>query len=79
MGQAFLHRHSAQHIGHGVRRFPLGGGGEGVAEVVEADVGQACSVQHPMEHMQDAVRGHGTAGGGGEYPWAVSCLFPLLL
>ncbi len=30
-----------------------------VAEVVEADVGQARPVQHPVEHMQDAVRALG--------------------
>ncbi len=36
-------------------------GGEGMAEIVEADVGQARPAQHPVEHMQDTVRGHGAA------------------
>ena len=54
-----------------------GQGGEGVAEIVEADVGQARPVQHPAEHMQNAVRGHGAARGGREDPGAVPG-FPFL-
>ena len=29
---------------------------EGVTEIVESDAGQSRSFQHPLEHMQDAVR-----------------------
>ena len=29
---------------------------EGVTEIVEADAGQPCPFQHPLEHVQDAVR-----------------------
>ena len=28
---------------------------------------QPCPFQYPVEHMQDAVRGHGAAGGGREH------------
>ena len=31
-------------------------GREGVAEVVKADAGQPRPFQHPLEHVQDAVR-----------------------
>ena len=33
-----------------------GHGREGVAEVVKADAGQPRPFQHPLEHVQDAVR-----------------------
>ena len=41
-------------------------GGEGVAEVMESDLGDACSLQHSFEHIIHAVGGDGTAVGGGE-------------
>ena len=46
---------------HGGHRFHVhavlqGHGREGVAEVVKADAGQPRSFQHPLEHMQHAVR-----------------------
>ena len=36
---------------------------EGVTEIVESDAGQPSPFQHPLEHVQDAVRGHGASGG----------------
>ena len=44
---------------------------EGVAEVVESDAGQPSPFQHPLEHVQDAVRGHGASGGRWEHPFAI--------
>lgn len=32
-----------------------------VAQVVESDSFQSCSLQHPLEHVEDTVRGHGAA------------------
>ena len=29
---------------------------EGVTEIVESDARQSCPLQHPLEHVQDAVR-----------------------
>ena len=43
-----------------------------VAEIVESDAGQPSPFQHPLEHVQDAVRGHGASGGRWEYPFAIS-------
>ena len=34
-----------------------------VAEIVESDTGQPCPFQHPLEHVQDAVRRHGASDG----------------
>ena len=42
-------------------------GGEGVAEVVESDLRDACPFQHSLEHIVDAVRGDGAAVGRGKY------------
>ena len=44
---------------------------EGVTEIVESDAGQPSPFQHPLEHVQDAVRRHGASGGGREHPLAV--------
>ena len=48
----------AQHRGH---RFHVhavleGHGREGVAQVMESDAGQPSPFQHPLEHVQNAVR-----------------------
>ena len=40
---------------------------EGVTEIVESDAGQPSPFQHPLEHVQDAVRGHGVAVRRWEY------------
>ena len=48
----------AQHTADGfhVHAVLQGHGREGVAEVVKADAGQPRPFQHPLEHVQDAVR-----------------------
>ena len=53
----------AQHAGHGfdVHSVLERDGGEGVAEVVESDFLDACSFQHPLQHIVNAVRGDGAA------------------
>ena len=38
-------------------------GREGVTQVMKADAWQPRPFQHPLEHMQHAVRGHGASGG----------------
>ena len=54
----------SQHAGDGldIHAILQCQGGEGVPEVVEPDLWQPCPGQHPMEHVEDAVRGHGAAG-----------------
>ena len=39
---------------------------------------QSRPFQHPLEHVQDAVRGHGASGGRWEYPLAVARFSSLL-
>ena len=51
---------------------------EGVAEVMKADAGQPRPFQHPLEHVQHAVRGHRASGGRWEYPFAVARFSSLL-
>ena len=48
----------AQHGGHRfhVHAVLQGHGREGVAEIVKADAGQPRPFQHPLEHVQYAVR-----------------------
>ena len=47
---------------------------EGMAEIVDSDTGQPSPFQHPLEHVQDAVRGHGASAWRWEYPFAVTHL-----
>ena len=56
----------AQHAGDGfdIHTVLEGDGGEGVAEVVEPDLRDACSLQHTLEHIINAVRGDGANLGG---------------
>ena len=42
-------------------------GGEGVAEVMESDLRDACSCQHSLKHAVDAVWGDGVAIGRGKH------------
>ena len=58
----------AQHAGHRFDDHAVleGDGGEGVAEVVESNLLDACSLQHPLEHIVDAVRRDGSAVRRGE-------------
>lgn len=55
----------AQHSGHRLDVHPIlqSQGGEGMTEVVEPYLGQSRPLQHPMEHVQDTVRGDGPAVG----------------
>ena len=48
----------AQHTADGldVHAVLQGHRREGVSEVVESDAGQPSPFQHPLEHVQDAVR-----------------------
>ena len=57
-----------QHAGHclDVHSVLEGNGSEGVAEVVESDLRDASSFQHPFQHIIDAIRGDGTAVRRGE-------------
>ena len=45
---------------------------------MESDAGQPRPFQHPLEHVQNAVRGHGASGGRWEYPFAVARFSSLL-
>ena len=51
-----------QHAGHSldVHTILQGNGCEGVAEVVESDLRNACPFQHPLQHIIDTVRRDGT-------------------
>ena len=53
----------AQHTGHCLDVHPVLQSQccEGVAEVMEADLGKACSLQHSVEHIQHAIRGDWTS------------------
>ena len=64
----------AQHPRHRFHVHPVlqCQGGESVAQIVEPHLGQSCPFQHPMEHMQHAVRGNRPAIGGREHPWAIA-------
>ena len=75
----------AQHRGH---RFHVHAvlerhGREDVAQVMESDAGQPRPFQHPLEHMQDAVRGHGASVGDGNthslFPILHFCIFSTLI
>ena len=63
-----------QHAGHRFHVHPVlqGQGGEGVPQIMEPNLRQSRPLQHPVEHVEDAVRGHRAAGGRGEYPGAVA-------
>ena len=45
---------------------------------MESDAGQPRPFQHPLEHVQDAVRGHGASAWRWEYPLAVARFSSLL-
>lgn len=52
-------------------------GSEGVSQIMEPHLGQPCSFQYPVEHMENAVRGNGAACGRREYIFAVPLFFLL--
>ena len=72
-------REVPQHPGHRFYVHPVlqGQGGKCVTQIVESNPRQPRPLQHPVEHVQHAVRGDRPSGGTGEYPWAVSCFLPL--
>ena len=53
----------AQHAGYGLDVYAVlqGQGGEGVAEVMESDLGDACPFEDALQHIVDTVRRDGTA------------------
>ena len=69
-----------EHRGHGfyIHAVLQRHGGEGVTQVMEAYPWQSRPFQHPLEHVQHAVRGHGASGGRWEYPFAVTRFSSLL-
>ena len=73
-------REMPQHPGY---RFDVhsvleGQGGKGVTEIMEPHARQSRPFQHPVEHVQHAVRGDRPARGAGEYPGATAHFFLLL-
>ena len=54
-----------------------GNGCESVAEIVESDLRDACSLQHTLQHIIHTVRGDGTTIGRREHILVIS--FTLLL
>ena len=58
-----------EHAGHRLDVYAVlqGDGCEGVAEVVESDLRDACPLQYTLQHVVYTVRGDGTAVGGREY------------
>ena len=66
-----------QHAGHclDVHSVLEGNGSEGVAEVMESDLWDASPFKDSLEHIIDAVRGDGSAVGGGEHILVVGFSF----
>jgi len=58
----------AQHSGQSfdIHTVLEGQDGERMPQRAEGDLLQSCPLQYPLEHMQDAVRGDRTSGGGRE-------------
>ena len=69
-----------QHAGHGldVHTILERDGCEGVAEVMEPNLRDASPLQHPFQHIIDAVRGDGAAVGGWEHVLILGFGFLLL-
>ena len=57
-----------QHAGHclDIHSVLERDGSEGVAEVMESDFRDASPLQHPLQHVVDAVRGYGATIGRGK-------------
>ena len=69
-----------QHTGHrlDIHTVLEGNGCEGVAEVMESDLWDACPFENTLEHVIYAVRGDGAAVGGWEYILVMGLGFLLL-
>ena len=67
----------AQHPGDGfdIHTILEGEGSEGVAEVMEANLRDACSFEHSFQHIIDAVRRDGAAVGRGNTYWSLVFAF----
>ena len=78
-------RKMPQHTRHGldVHTVLQGQRCEGVAQVMKSDTGQPRPFQHPLEHVQHAVRGHGASVGDGNthslFPILHFCIFSTLI
>lgn len=59
----------AEHAGYGLDVYTVlqGQGGEGVAEVVEANLRDASPLQYPLQHIVDTVRRDGATMQGRKY------------
>ena len=58
-----------------VRAILDGRSGESVSQIVKPPLGQSCPFQHPAEHVEQTVRGEGTAGGQQENLWLAPRFF----
>ena len=58
-----------QHAADGLNVYAVlqGEGCEGVTEVIESDLRDACPLQNSLQHIVHAVRGDGPTVGGGEH------------
>ena len=72
-------REVAQHPGDGLDIYAVleRQRGKGVSKVVETDFWQSRPFQHPVEHMEDTVRGDWATRGGWKYVLAVAAFFLL--
>ena len=68
-----------QHPGYRFHVHPVlqGQGGKGMTQIMEPHSRQPRPFQHPVEHVQHAVRGDRPARGAGEYPLAAPRFLPL--
>ena len=68
-----------QHAGHrlDIHSVLECDGSEGVAEIVEPDLRDACSFEDALEHIIDTVRGDGAAIGRGEHIGVIRFCFLL--
>ena len=51
---------------------------ERMSQIVEADLGETCPLQYPMQHVEYAVRRNGSSSWRREYIWAVTAFLFLL-
>ena len=70
MSQSFLHDLNIIPCSNRCNRIRM-------SKVVETDFWQTCPLQHPVEHMEDTVRGDWATRGGWKYVLAVAAFFLL--
>ena len=68
-----------QHAGYrlDVDTILEGDSSEGVSQIMESDLRDACPFQHPLQHIVDAVRGYRTAVGRWEHILVIGLCFLL--